>query len=39
MVELSVLQQKFGALLVESFFRENRRIDAPAESLFNRFAR
>jgi NADH-quinone oxidoreductase subunit C len=34
MVELSVLQQKFGALLVESFFRENRRIDAPAESLF-----
>ena len=34
MVEVSVLQQKFGALLVESFFRENRRIDAPAESLF-----
>ena len=34
MVELSVLQQKFGGLLVESFFRENRRIDAPAESLF-----
>jgi NADH-quinone oxidoreductase subunit C len=34
MVELSVLQEKFGAELVESTFRDNRRIDVPAEKLF-----
>lgn len=34
MVELSVLQQKFGSELVESTFRENRRIDVPAAKLF-----
>ncbi len=34
MVELSVLQEKFGAGLTESSFRDNRRIDVPAEKLF-----
>jgi len=34
MVELSVLQEKFGDELVESNFRDNRRIDVPAEKLF-----
>ena len=35
MVELSVLQQKFGTELVESNFRDNRRIDVPAAKLFD----
>ena len=35
MVELSVLQQKFGTELVESSFRDNRRIDVPAAKLFD----
>jgi NADH-quinone oxidoreductase subunit C len=35
MVELSVLQQKFGAELSESSFRDNRRIDVPAAKLFD----
>jgi NADH-quinone oxidoreductase subunit C len=35
MVELSVLQQKFGVSLTESFFRENRRVDVPAAVLFD----
>lgn len=35
MVELSVLQQKFGGSLTESFFRENRRVDVPAAVLFD----
>jgi NADH-quinone oxidoreductase subunit C len=34
MVELSVLQQRFGTELVESNFRDNRRIDVPAAKLF-----
>jgi len=29
-----VLQEKFGAGLAESSFRDNRRIDVPAEKLF-----
>ena len=35
MVELSVLQQKFGAELTESSFRDNRRVDVPAAKLFD----
>ena len=35
MVELSVLQQKFGTELSESSFRDNRRIDVPAAKLFD----
>jgi NADH-quinone oxidoreductase subunit C len=35
MVELSVLQQKFGAELSESSFRDNRRVDVPAAKLFD----
>lgn len=35
MVELSVLQQKFGAELTESNFRDNRRVDVPAAKLFD----
>ena len=35
MVELSVLQQKFGTELTESSFRDNRRIDVPAGKLFD----
>ena len=35
MVELSVLQQKFGTELVESSFRDNRRINVPAAKLFD----
>ena len=35
MVELSVLQQKFGTELVESSFRDNRRVDVPAAKLFD----
>jgi NADH-quinone oxidoreductase subunit C len=35
MVELSVLQQKFGAELSESSFRDNRRIDVPAAKVFD----
>lgn len=35
MVELSVLQQKFGAELTESNFRDNRRVDVPAGKLFD----
>lgn len=35
MVELSVLQQKFGAELRESSFRDNRRVDVPAAKLFD----
>ncbi len=35
MVELSVLQQKFGTELSESSFRENRRVDVPAAKLFD----
>lgn len=35
MVELSVLQQKFGAELTESNFRDNRRVDVPATKLFD----
>jgi NADH-quinone oxidoreductase subunit C len=35
MVELSVLQQKFGAELLESSFRDNRRVDVPAAKLFD----
>ena len=35
MVELSVLQQKFGVELTESTFRDNRRIDVPAPKLFD----
>lgn len=34
MVELSVLQHRFGVSLVESIFRENRRIDVPKDVLF-----
>ncbi len=34
MVELSVLQQRFGAELTESRFRDNRRVDVPGEKLF-----
>lgn len=35
MVELSVLQQRFGTELSESSFRDNRRIDVPASKLFD----
>ena len=35
MVELSVLQQKFGTELTESSFRDNRRVDVPAAKLFD----
>ena len=35
MVELSVLQQKFGTELSESSFRDNRRVDVPAAKLFD----
>ena len=35
MVELSALQQRFGTELVESTFRDNRRIDVPAARLFD----
>jgi len=35
MVELSALQAKFGAELVESSFRDNRRIDVPAAKVFD----
>lgn len=35
MVELSVLQQKIGAVLTESNFRDNRRVDVPAGKLFD----
>ena len=35
MVELSVLQQKFGSELSESSFRDNRRIDVPPAKLFD----
>lgn len=35
MVELSYLQQTFGAELSESSFRDNRRIDVPAAKLFD----
>ena len=34
MVELSVLRHRFGVSLVESIFRENRRIDVPKDVLF-----
>jgi NADH-quinone oxidoreductase subunit C len=34
MVELSVLQSRFGAGITESVFRDNRRIDVAASSLF-----
>ena len=35
MVELTVLQQKFGDELSESSFRDNRRVDVPAAKLFD----
>ena len=35
MVELSVLQQKFGTELAENSFRDNRRVDVPAAKLFD----
>ncbi len=35
MVELSVLQGRFGAELAESTFRDNRRIDVPAAKVFD----
>jgi NADH-quinone oxidoreductase subunit C len=35
MVELSVLQARFGTELIESTFRDNRRIDVPASKLFD----
>jgi NADH-quinone oxidoreductase subunit C len=35
MVELTVLQQKFGAELTESTFRDNRRLDVPAGKVFD----
>jgi NADH-quinone oxidoreductase subunit C len=35
MVELSELQAKFGSELVESTFRDNRRVDVPAAKLFD----
>ena len=35
MVELSVLQTRFGTELIESTFRDNRRIDVPASMLFD----
>jgi len=35
MVELSALQLKFGNELQESSFRDNRRIDVPAGSVFD----
>ena len=35
MVELSVLQTRFGTELIESTFRDNRRIDVPASKLFD----
>ncbi len=35
MVELPVLQQRFGTELVESSFRDNRRIDVPAAKTFD----
>lgn len=34
MVELSVLQSRFGAGITESVFRDNRRIDVASASLF-----
>ena len=34
MVELAVLHAKFGTDLRESTFRDNRRVDVPAEKLF-----
>ena len=34
MVELTVLHAKFGTDLRESTFRDNRRVDVPAEKLF-----
>jgi NADH-quinone oxidoreductase subunit C len=34
-VELSVLQGRFGAELAESTFRDNRRIDVPAAKVFD----
>ena len=33
MVELAVLHAKFGTNLRESTFRDNRRVDVPAEKL------
>ena len=35
MVELTVLQQRFGSELAESGFRDNRRVDVPAAKLFD----
>jgi NADH-quinone oxidoreductase subunit C len=35
MVELSVLQQKFGVELTESTFRDNRRLDVSAGKVFD----
>lgn len=35
MVELNVLQQRFGSELSESTFRDNRRVDVPAGKLFD----
>jgi NADH-quinone oxidoreductase subunit C len=34
MVELALLQAKYGTDVIESAFRDNRRIDIPADKLF-----
>lgn len=35
MVNFETLQQKFGGLLKESTFRDNRRVDVPSAQLFD----